>query len=476
MTNTTTPQTPPLPPVNAEATVTIAPNGLEASIRIKPPENGGTNLSQIMLKLFLAKNRVVFGVDDELLKSLGEKPVYHTDFVVARGIPSENGADAELIYHVETNRQLKPKEREDGSVDFKDLGTIQDIKKGDLLCEKIPANPGTAGTDVRGGKLPFIAGKDKNLPEGKNTVSDEEKLKLYAAVDGHVSVLGGKITILDTFVVNGNVSNETGNIDFTGSVVVRGDVSQGFSVKATGDITVEGVVEAAKIKTGGVLVIRGGFLGGDSGMLEVEGNTVCRFIEGGQASIKGDLETTYIMNAVIKCGGTVNLTGKGLIRGGYVSARTSVTANFLGSPKASSANTVIDIGNDPFLQGQYEELSKEAESHKKNIAGLEAMIGPMEKAKQAGYLTLDKIKQLEKAVQLLEGLKPAYLDITESLELLKSQMEALGRGMVNVKKTAYTGLKIIIGSESLILQTEHDRVSFYAGQDGITFVPLSNKT
>jgi uncharacterized protein (DUF342 family) len=476
MTNTTTPPTPPVrPPVNAEAIVTIAPSGLEASVRIKPPENGGTNLSHIMLKLVLAKNRVVFGVDDEVLKSLGEKPVYNTDFIVAHGIASENGADAELIYHVETNRQLKPKEREDGSVDFKDLGIIQDIKTGSLLCEKIPAVKGTPGTDVKGTPISAVDGKDKSLPEGKNTYMDEDKLRLYSSVDGHVTVLAGKINVLDVYTVNGNVSNETGNIDFSGNVVVRGDVSQGFSVKATGDVTVEGVVEAAKIIVGGNLVIRGGFLGGDSGFLEVGGNATCRFIEGGKATVRGNLDTTYIMNAAVQCGGTVNLIGKGLIRGGHVSARTSVTANFLGSPKASSANTVIEIGNDPFLIERVQQLEAEAEGQQKNIAGLEAMIGPMEKAKQAGYLTLDKVKQLEKAVQLLESLKPAYIDITESLELLKAQMEALGRGMVSVKKTAYTGLKIIIGTESLILQTEHDRVSFYTGQDGITFMPLSNK-
>jgi uncharacterized protein (DUF342 family) len=472
MTNVNT--TPSPPPVNAEAAVTVKPHALEASIRIKAPQNGGADLSYPMLKIFLAKNRVIFGIDEATLKSLGEKPVYDIDFVIARGVPSENGIDARLEYHVETHRQIKPKEKEDGSVDFKDLGTIQDIKKGELLCEKIAAIPGKPGTDVRGVPIPGRDGKDIALPEGKNTVASEDKLKLFSAVDGHVTFLGGKISILNTFVVEGNVSVETGNIDFSGNVVVRGDVTQGYSIKAAGDVTVEGVVEAAKITIGGDLVIRGGFLGGENGLLDVSGNAICRFIEGGQAVIKGNLETTYIMNAVVKCSGEVNLTGKGLIRGGYVSARTSVTANFLGSPKASSANTVIEIGNDPFIGERFEKLTKEAEEHAKNIAGLESMVGPMEKAKQAGYLTFDKVQQLEKANTLLAALKPAYNDITEALDTLRMQMESLGRGMVNVKKTAYTGLKLIIGTETLILQTEHDRVSFYNGQEGITFIPLAN--
>jgi len=461
-----------LPPINAEAMLSIAPGNLEASIKIIPPQNGGANLSYGLLKVFLAKNRIVFGLDDNVLRYLGEKPVYNTDFIIARGIPSENGTDARLIYHVEINRQLKPKEKEDGSVDFKDLGTIQEVKRGDLLCEKIAAIPGKNGTDVKGTKIQAVDGKDISLPEGANTVVSEDKLKLFAALDGHITFLGGKINILNTFTIKGNVSNETGNIDFSGNVIVRGDVSSGFSVKAEGDVTIDGVVEAAKITIGGNLVIRGGFLGGDNGIINAGGNVVCRFIEGGQALIRGNLDTTYIMNSSVKCGGTVNLTGKGLIRGGYVSARTSVTANLLGSPKASSANTVIDIGNDVFLAEQFKTLSHEAAGHEKNIKGLEAMIAPMEKAKTAGYLTFDKIQQLEKASQLLENLKPAYKEIIETIESIKKQMAELVRGMVHVRKTAYTGLKIVIGGESIILNTDHERVSFYIGQDGITFVPL----
>jgi uncharacterized protein (DUF342 family) len=181
------------------------------------------------------------------------------------------------------------------------------------------------------------------------------------------------------------------------------------------------------------------------------------------------------MNAVVKCGGAVDLIGKVLIRGGHVSANTSVTANFLGSPKASSANTVIEIGSDPFLIERHEQLSKEAAEHEKNISSLEAMIAPMEKAKASGYLTQDKIQQLTKATALLENLRPAYDTIKEALTTLEGQIAAMGRGMVNVQKTAHAGLKLIIGTETLILQTDHDRVSFYNGQDGITFVPLSNK-
>jgi len=462
------------PPVDAMAFTSVSTDSLQATVRLKPPENGGKPMSYEMLKIHLARNRIVFGVDEDTLRMLGSQPVYGRDWVIARGVEGEDGVDARLIYHIDTNRQLRPKEKEDGSVDFKDLGAIQEAVQGQLLCEKAPATPGRDGTDVSGRNIPRVRGRDVSLPEGQNTVVSEDKLKLHAGLDGHISVAGGKVSVLNTFTVRGDVSVETGNIDFSGNVVVRGDVASGFSIRADGDVTVDGVVEAAKITAGGTLVIRGGFLGGDSGILDISGNAVCRFIESGQVNVRGDLETTYIMNATVRCGGAVNLTGKGLIRGGYVSARTSVTANFLGSPKASSANTTIEIGNDVALLEHYEQLKAEAGEMAGNISQLEAIITPMEKARASGVLAADKASQLEKAKAMLATLQPSYETLRETLATLEGHVSRLGRGTVNVRKTAYSGLKLVIGDETLILQHDHERISFYDSADGIMFVPLMN--
>ena len=461
-----------LPPVDAEAMLDIAPDGLQASIRIKAPENGGADIAYGALRVFLAKNRVIYGLDEQFLQQLCANPVYNESFVIARGTPREDGTDAELVFHIERDRQLKPKERPDGSVDFKDLGAIQEIAKGFLLCEKIPATPGVNGTDVRGISIRATPGKDLFLPEGKNTIVSEDRLKLYAGVDGHVTFIGGKISVLDTFVVDGNVSVETGNIDFAGNVVVRGDVAQGYAVKATGDVTIEGTVEAASLTVGGNLVIRGGFLGGDSGTIQAAGNITCRFIESGRVTLRGNLETTYIMNAEVKCGGAVNLSGKGLIRGGHVASRSSVTASLLGSEKSSSASTVIEVGNDPTLAVSYERASKEAAEHEKNIAGLEAATAKLEAARASGALSKESAQQLDKANLLLASLRPAHQAAKSEMERLEMQLSRLGRGTVNVRRVAHTGLKIVIGQEILILQSDHERVTFYTTKDGITFGPL----
>jgi hypothetical protein len=328
------------------------------------------------------------------------------------------------------------------------------------------------GTDVRGSNIPCIPGKDMDLPGGQNTTLSEDKLRLYAGLDGHITVIGGKVNVLNVFTVNGDVSVGSGNIDFSGNVIVKGDVSSGFSIRADGDVTINGVVEAATITVGGTLIIRGGFLGGDKGVLNVGGNAICKFIESGEINVKGDLETTYIINASVKCSGAVNLTGRGLIRGGYVLARTAVTANIFGSPTSSSAGTTVEVGKDDDLLQRREQLQAEAEGMEKNMANLEAMITPLSKAKISGYLTTEKSGQLDKAQLLLSNLQKTYESVQEEITTIEGYIARLGRGTINVRRTAYHGLKIVIGNETLILQDDYERVSFYKDQDGITFVPL----
>ena len=100
------------------------------------------------------------------------------------------------------------------------------------------------------------------------------------------------------------------------------------------------------------------------------------------------------------------------------------------------------------------------------------MIAPLEKGRQSGSLSFEKFKQLEKANLLLETLKKKYKESLAKLEAIKKQISELGNGTINIKQTAYTGVKINIGSETLILQKEHDYVSFLKDADGITFIPL----
>ena len=416
-------------PVDAEAIITMSVSDLEAFIELLPPRNNGSDLSYEALCTRLTAKGVKFGIDTAALKSLSSKPYYNLESVVARGIPPTHGENAVLTYHVDMNPVMEPKEYENGMVNFKDIGLIHPTKKGAVLVEKTLLTTGTPGTSVTGKIIAAIPGKDKKLPTGAHTVVNEDGTALLSGIDGYISIIGGRINVVNTYVVKGDVHYETGNINHNGIVVVMGDVRHGFMINATGDIFIHGTVESASITSGGSLVVQGGCIG-EYNTIEAGVNVVCKFIDGGSFDIRGDLKTTYIINSKIKCGGSVELIGSGIIRNSHIIARTAVKAKCIGSVRAAADKTVIEVGNDPELLNHFLSISRELKQNP---------------------------------------------ELAEEYECLKGQVNELGYGSISVRGTAYEGLRIIIGSSTLVLQDSFKAVRFFRNNDEVALTSLKEQ-
>ena len=446
-------------PVNAEAQVTVAEDGSEASIRITPPRHDGADLSYLALKRLLAQNEVVFGIDEHVLVSLNDNPKYDRDIVVAHGIRPKNGENAVLTYHVDLISHLKPVEREDGTVDFKSLGLIQEVEKGAILCEKTQWTSGIPGTDVRGKRLPAEPGSDVVLPSGQNTILSDDGLRLQAQMGGHITVIQNQIHIMNTFVVRGGVTTETGNIDFLGNVIVFGDVLEGFSIRASGDVTVNGVVESARIQAGGSLVIRGGFIG-ITGELEVGEDCTCKFINGGRIMAKGMVKTMYAVNSFIQCG-ALETVGVGILRNCHIVSKTSVKANYTGNETFHDiANTVIEVGNDPVIMAQIRQLSDEEADLDNMNEELSTQIAFLFGLRDTGKLTPKRLSQLGEAQKKLVAAQIRLLELSAMKADLDSQMVEAGFGTLTVVKKAYPGLRIVVGTDETILDGTYASVVF----------------
>ena len=459
-------------PINAEALVDISPDKLQASLKIRRPKNSGSDLDFEHLKIALAMNGVVHGIDEERLKSLAENPIYNRSFIVACGTACADGADAEIIYHVESENRLTPNFDDESNVDFKELGIVKGVKQGDLLCEKIPQTPGIDGQNLFGNITKATPGKDVNLPAGKNTTTSDDKLKVYAAMDGYISVAENKINVLDTFIVQGDVSVETGNIDFSGNVFVKGDVRQGFTIKSGGDINISGTVESAIITAAGSITISGGFFGGSGGELYAGRNATCKFIDGGKINVDGILKTAHILNAEVRCGGEVVALGKGIIRGSRVSAKTRITANYVGSVQSGGGKTVIEVGSDPALLKRSNELFEELSQHKKNINGFKTVIKTVAAANEGEVLAPDKEALVNEAKAALESLKKSYVEKVKEQKDVDRKILELSNSKIHIKNTAYEGTRVKTGLYTLILKDDLTHMTFYCGADGVEYSAL----
>jgi uncharacterized protein (DUF342 family) len=445
---------------------------MRAEAYLTPPEPGGLPISPELIRIALMSKKVTFGIDEGQITRLSVAPVFHVAMLVASGTPPVHGENAEIHPLIRTEKDIRPKEMPDGSVDYKDLGIIHSVHKGDVLCEKTPSTPGEPGMNVYGTAVPARPGKDAPLPAGKNTVISDDKLKLLAACDGHADIVNRKIQVLNAFTVPGSVSNSTGNISFLGHVQVDGNVLTGFKVEATGNITVNGTVEGAEIIADGNITIKEGVNGSGKGLVKAGGYVKAKYIQSGNVQAGGDIEASFILHSDVHCAGSVSLVGsKGTVVGGRVAAMRGITTMQAGS-RNSYVPTTLEVGNDPSVLARSREIPHELESNKRDAAALLRAIHLLSEHKKAGRITPDKLEALQRAITTYQSLTQHAAELEEELISVQEVIAASGFGTVNISGTAYPGVRVIIGSENMPLESKYDRCSFMRNEQGIQMVPL----
>ena len=88
-----------------------------------------------------------------------------------------------------------------------------------------------------------------------------------------------------------DVDNTTGDIEYEGNVIVHGNVRAGFTLKASGDITIMGVVEGANVDAGGNLTVNRGIQGMNKAQIHAGGDIVSKFVENATIVCGGNIET-----------------------------------------------------------------------------------------------------------------------------------------------------------------------------------------
>ncbi|GAB1484399.1 hypothetical protein MASR2M78_32170 [Treponema sp.] len=254
------------PANDAIVTVDIADQEMKSYLYVSPPGPGGCDLSAETILSFLRNNRVIHGVDEELLRNFADKPKYKEMVLVAEGSKPINGRDAHMQYNFEIDHsQVRLREGSNGRVDFKELNIIQNVVEGQPLARKVPAERGTPGKTVTGKVLPAKNGKEMPMPLGKNVHVLEDQLTIAADMNGQVVIVGGKVNVEPVYTVQGDVSLRTGNIIFLGTVIITGNVEDGFSVKAAGNIEVHGTVGKAELDAEGDIIVHQGIAGKSAG-------------------------------------------------------------------------------------------------------------------------------------------------------------------------------------------------------------------
>ncbi len=424
--------------------VEVRDQGLRADIRLVHFDSSFRCTTAQLLD-WLKQKGIVHGIDAKVAEQICAEPEKFRDMVmtIAKGKPPAAGSHGTIRYHCQTNiiRHL-PKQLEDGKVDYKQLIEFNNVRKGQLIAEIIPPTEGVDGTSVTGEVIKAPPGKEAVLKPGKNVDVSEEQDKLYASIDGLVSVERGQIHVRSVYEIDGDVDYGIGNIDFNGTVIVHGNVRNDFVVKASGDIQVFGTVESARLEAGGSIYIEHGIIGGQKGMVKAEQDIVVSYIQEGNVEAGGNVQVSqFILHSNVRAGKAVQCSGaKGLIVGGEIMAGESLEANIIGN--LSATRTVIKAGSFVDLNKQTEQLlmkKKELEQQMNKIDQAIALLGKRidsapDYNKMKASLSTTKDQFMEKAKQ-----------IDEQLEDLRMQAAKLNEITIRVKETIYTGTQVIIG-------------------------------
>jgi uncharacterized protein (DUF342 family) len=458
------------PQNDATLSVEIVDQDMKALLYVAPPGPGGCDVTLETCQTFLKNNKVYYGIDQEYLREFMDRPIFKERVVIAEGLLPTNGRDAYMQHSFERDQsKVRIREGANGKIDFKDLKIIQNVVEAQVLARKIAPEKGAPGRTVTGNQLPARDGKDITLPLGKNVHVGDDGVSVIADMNGQVVEVNGKINVEPVYTVNGNVSLKTGNIIFLGTVIVNGNVEDGFSVKAAGNIEVNGTVEKAELDAEGDIIVHQGITGRGNGIIRAGKTLAARFIENtvieaGDTVIASD----GIINSRVDAGGRIICQGKrATIVGGRLRAGEEINAKILGSPTAGT-ETICEVGEDPKTKELIAQLAdakaaldKQLEEIKLNMQTLITI------KKQRKSLPEDKEAYLqsldEKRVELLTDLKKNAEETGRARDRLGNLHT---RGRVSASSRAYPGVRVMIKDAIEDIRSEYRAVTFIL-EDGL---------
>lgn len=325
--------------------VNVSSDKLEAHVKFYPPSEKGKYLTKSDIIDQLKGLNVVFGLKDDVIEDISSDREYFKEYFVAEGVDAEQGIQPSIDYKFDINagKDRKPKIRPDGTVDYNSVEVINPVDTGELLAKIIPGKPGTAGKNVSGEAIYPKALEDISIAVGNNVELSEDGLEAYAACDGQAAYRGGKIWVDNVYIVQGDVDVSTGNIAFNGDVLINGSIRTGFSVKAKGNIEINGVVEGAEIKAGKSIMIRNGIQGMKKAYVVAGEDITTKFIESAVVIANGFINASSILYSDITGDKGVLVKGKkAIIVGGIIRALGHIECDKVGSIMGS--NTVLQVG------------------------------------------------------------------------------------------------------------------------------------
>ncbi len=196
--------------------------------------------------------------------------------------------------------------------------------------------------------------------------------------------------------------------------------------------------------------------------MRVRGNMVVRSIEHAEVSVDGRLVVEQtIRNSTVNVGDRLEITNqRGSIQGGLTRVGNELVTPNLGTP--AFAETTIQVGVNPNLRTQMEELEETTRRMREQVRSLEREQLALKKLDEQGELNPDQRKKLVSLVRQVLTIRTEIRQKDDVRKRLEDSAQLLKKGRIVVKGMVYPGVKIITQSNLVkVIKRDENSVTFF---------------
>lgn len=333
----------------------------------------GTIYTKESIEEVLNSAGITYGKLEDVIEKLDGKEADGNPCIIAVGKKPVNGKDGKYDFMFDTKPSRKPKETEDGYLDFANVDWYETVEEDQALAKYTPATEGVSGITVTGEAIEARNGVEQKVITGKGFVKSEDGNVYIAEVTGIVEFNEEKMIMnVSNCLEVEEVTNVSGNIKFEGNVRVKGNVGVGANIYATDDVIVDGFVEACTIVSEGNVILKNGANGkAGRSLIKAKKQVLGKFFE--NMTIEADelIQANYCLHCDIYTKGKLDLSNRnGLLLGGHAIVEEKLNANNIGNKLATPTSIVVGM-NDRY--------------------------------QKVGRIVLEKIKNVKKELEILQN-------------------------------------------------------------------------
>ena len=356
----------------------------------------------------LRQHGICHGIDEIAIDGLISGTYQGNGTAIAKGTPAVPGRDGWYEYFFRTDLNRRPRQLPDGSVDYHSVEWFELVKEGQKIAFYHEPGKGSDGKTVTGQILSAPPGQEQPRLSGTGFKLMPDQKTYISAQNGRVELTNEHLTITNVLLLE-DATAAGGDIDFDGSIQVNGNVGAGAVLHATGDIVVNGYVEAAELSCDGSILVRQGVNAAGSGSIRATHDIIGHYFESANLYAEGEIQSCYCLNSTLFARGMIYaMDGKGMIAGGTAYSESGFRIRNAGNAAGVSTRLVTGITEDlqkenARMTHQVRELQDELNMLKNTYQDYQRRFKPEVRNTMRFYLDLEEaIESKQKLLKTME--------------------------------------------------------------------------